>query len=238
MTGAQIPLVLVPGMMCDARLFSPQVAHFEAQRPVVVADITGADTVAELAAQILAQVEASKFALAGLSMGGIVAMEVARQRPDRLAGLALLDTNPWAEIEAVQQARGPQMDSVQAGGLLPLMRDQMAPKYTNIRDTQCRHLDLVLAMAEALGPEVFLRQSRALRDRPDQIETLRSLIGLPGLALAGEEDQLCPPDRHQAIAEAMPDCTLTLLPGVGHLSTLEAPVAVNRALETWLEKIA
>lgn len=237
MSDTAVPLVLLPGMMCDARLFAPQIEYFQHQRPVQVAAISGADTMTELAAQVLAQVEAPVFALGGLSMGGIVAMEVARQRPDRIAGLALLDTNPWAETAAVKQAREPQMARVRAGELEALLREQMAPKYTNAADDQCRHLSLVLEMATDLGPEVFLRQSLALRDRPDQTDTLKT-VRCPGLALAGADDQLCPPDRHRAIADLMPDCELILLPGVGHLSTLEAPDAVNQALNNWLEKIA
>lgn len=237
MKDAPLPLVLIPGMMCDARLFTPQVEHFQHQRPIQVADITGADTVEKLAAQVLAQIEAPQFALAGLSMGGIVAMEVARQQPGRLAGLALLDTNPRAETDAVKQAREPQMARVRVGELEALMRDQMAPKYTNAADDQCRHLELVLAMAADLGPEVFVRQSLALRDRPDQAATLKSLA-FPGLALAGAEDQLCPPDRHRAIAELMPQCELVLLPGIGHLSTLEAPRETIQALAAWLERLA
>ncbi|MEX1058462.1 MAG: alpha/beta hydrolase, partial [Natronospirillum sp.] len=214
-----------------------QIAHFQAERPVQVVDISNADSVGELAEQVLAQVEAPVIALAGLSMGGIVAMEVARQQSQRLAGLALLDTNPWAESETVRVAREPQMALAREGHLLYLMRETMAPKYTNARTTECRHLETVMAMAEALGPEVFIRQSRALRDRPDQIPTLRSLKGLPGIALAGTEDQLCPPDRHRAIAQAMPDCELILLLGVGHLTTLDAPKSVNQALHAWLERI-
>lgn len=237
MSAGAVPLVLIPGMMCDERLFAPQVAHFRKERPVQVVDITSAESVAELAEQVLAQVEAPMFALAGLSMGGIVAMEVARQKPQRLAGLALLDTNPRAEIETVRAARAPQIARARAGDLLELVREEIAPKYTNARDTQCRHLDTVLAMAASLGAEVFIRQSLALRDRPDQIETLHNLKGLPGLALGGNEDQLCPPYRHRAIAEAMSDCGLILLLGVGHLSTLEAPKSVNQAMHAWLEKI-
>lgn len=233
---ADTPLLLLPGMMCDARLFSPQLDRFETERPVLVVDLTGADTVQQLAEQVLAQAPWPEFALAGLSMGGIVAMEVARQAPERVLGLALLNTNPWAESESVKIKRQPQIDAVLAGELLSVIEHQMAPKFSPDEEIPCDELPLVLAMAKDLGGDIFVRQSRALRDRPDQTDTLEK-TGVPGLALVGEGDQLCPLDRHQAIADLMPDCELIVLPGVGHLTTLQAPEATNEALANWLERI-
>ena len=232
----ELPLLLLPGMMCDERLFTPQIEAFQSERPVTVADITGSDSMAELARQVLAETPWPRFALGGLSMGGILAMEMVRQAPERIAGLALMDTNPWAEPEEVREKREPQMQAVRDGHLLEVMRDQMAPKYCADHETECAQLDVVLAMAEHLGPDVFLRQSIALRDRPGQTETLKG-VTVPALALVGEDDQLCPLDRHEAIATLMPDCELVVLPHVGHLATLQAPDAVNAALKHWLEKL-
>ena len=105
-TDGALPLLLLPGMMCDARLFAPQIAALAPDRPVTVPDLTGQDTMAALAAAVLATAP-ERFALAGLSMGGIVAMEVIRQAPGRVARLALLDTNPRAELPEVQARRAP-----------------------------------------------------------------------------------------------------------------------------------
>lgn len=232
----ELPLLLLPGMMCDERLFAPQIDAFRSDRPVAVGNLTRADSMADLARQVLADTGWPRFALGGLSMGGILAMEMARQAPDRIAGLALMDTNPWAEPEEVREKRDPQMQAVRDGHLLEVMRDQMAPKYCAAHETECAQLDVVLAMAEDLGSEVFLRQSIALRDRPGQTDTLKG-VTVPGLALVGEDDQLCPLDRHEAIATLMPDCELVVLPRVGHLTTLQAPEAVNAALKNWLEKL-
>lgn len=123
-----IPLVLIPGMMCDARLFAPQIAALSAQTTLQLAPITGADTVEALAAEILVHAP-PVFAVAGLSMGGIVAMEVRRQAPERVARIALLDTNPLAEKEAIKALRFPQIQKARDGQLHAVMREEMKPNY-------------------------------------------------------------------------------------------------------------
>lgn len=229
------PLVLLPGMMCDARLFGPQIAELGRSRAIHVAPITQYDTIRALAAEVLDHAP-PRFALAGLSMGGIVAMEMLAQAPDRIAGLALLDTNPRAELPAVRRARGPQMDSVRHGGLTQVMRNQMIPNYLPSA-TKAREIeDLCLAMALDLGPNVFLRQSMALRDRDDRQEVLRQ-VRVPALILCGREDRLCPMERHLLMHELIPGSQLAVIEGAGHLPTLEAPVKTNAALARWLEEI-
>lgn len=227
------PLVLIPGMMCDARLFSPQISAFSATHPIALAPIADHDTVEALAADILAWAPPT-FALAGLSMGGIVAMEILRQDPDRVARLALLDTNPLAETDAVKSRREPQIDKVRAGGLRGVMRDEMKPNYLTDGPSRGAILDLCMAMAETLGPDVFIRQSRALQTRPDQQETLRAYSG-PSLVLCGRDDALCPVQRHELMASLLPRSTLTIIDGAGHLPVLEQPEKTNAALRRWLE---
>ena len=229
------PLVLLPGMMCDARLFGPQIAAFSGRRAVHVAPLGGAETTAALAAEVLAHAP-PRFALAGLSMGGIVAMEMAAQAPGRLAGLALLDTNPRAELPEVKARRGPQMEKAQAGHLRSVMRDEMKPNYLTDGPDRQAILDLCMDMAMDLGPQVFVRQSIALRDRPDRQETLRGLT-CPALVLCGREDALCPVERHELMHALIPGSTLTVIDGAGHLPTLEQPDKTNAALAAWLETI-
>ena len=232
-----LPLLMIPGMMCDDRLYTPQLDTFRSQRPIAVSDITQADTMKVLAQQVLAACEWSRFALAGLSMGGIVAMEVIRQSPERIAGLALLDTNPWQDKQEVKANRILQMETVRRGQLEQVVREQMAPRYTNAEESECQHLEVVLAMARDLGEDTFLRQSLALKERSDQSETLRQ-VSVPSVALCGADDQLCPIDRHETIANLIPDCVLEIIPQTGHLTTLQAPVATNIALQQWLEKLS
>ena len=217
-------------MMCDARLFGAQVAALGA----TVLPVTGAETVQALAAEVLAQAP-ERFALGGLSMGGIVAMEVIRQAPDRVAGLALMDTNPLAEAEHVKARRQPQMDRAAAGGLGAVMRDEMKPNYLADGPGRAAILDLCMDMALDLGPDVFIRQSRALRDRPDQCETLRG-FDRPALVLCGRDDSLCPVARHELMHALLPDSTLRVIEGAGHLPTLEQPDATTAALRRWLEE--
>lgn len=227
------PLVLLPGMMCDARLFAPQIAAFSGQRAVHVAPIGGAESVAKIAEQVLVGAP-PRFALAGLSMGGIVAMEVMRQAPERVERIALLDTNPKAEVDAVKAMREPQIAKARAGQLLAVMRDEMKPNYLTDGPHRARILDLCMEMAEALGPDVFVRQSRALQTRPDQQDTLRH-ITCPALVLCGRDDALCPVHRHELMASLMPHATLHIIENAGHLPTLEQPDKTTDALRRWLE---
>ncbi len=220
-------------MMCDGRLFAPQVAAFSQARPLLLSPIAARDSVGALAADVLAAAP-PRFALAGLSMGGIVAMEVLRQAPGRVERIALLDTNPLAETDDVKARRGPQMQAVRAGRLAEIMRDEMKPNYLADGPRRGAILDLCMAMALDLGSEVFLRQSQALMRRPDQTETLRA-ARLPTLALCGRDDTLCPVARHRMIADLVPGANLTVIEGAGHLPTLEQPDNTNAALARWLE---
>lgn len=230
-----VPLVLLPGMMCDARLFGPQIAALSAGRAIHVASLGGHETVAALAREVLGQAP-PRFALAGLSMGGIVAMEVARQAPERLAGIALLDTNPLAERPEVQAGRAPQMARVAKGGLAELMAGEMIPRYFAEGTDRPEIRALCRDMALALGPDAFRRQSLALRDRPDQTATLRGL-DRPALILCGRHDRLCPVERHELMHSLMPNSRLEIIEGAGHLTTLEAPEETNAALRRWLEDL-
>jgi len=224
------PLVLIPGMMCDARMWGgidaglgvPVIHHLPVQ----------AETMSAMAALFLADAP-PRFALAGLSMGGILAMEVLRQAPSRVERLALLDTNPRAETAEVQARRQPQIDRALAGDLAGVLRDEMKPNYLAPGPGKQAILDLCMDMALSLGPQVFAAQSRALRDRADQQATLAAFPG-PALVLMGAEDRLCPLDRHQLMHSLMPQSRLAIIPGAGHLPPLEHPAATLRALRDWL----
>ncbi|MCO4847932.1 MAG: alpha/beta fold hydrolase [Yoonia sp.] len=226
------PLLLIPGMMCDARLFAPQIDAFSHDRMIVVAPLIG-DAVTEIAAHILDQAPPC-FALAGLSMGGIVAMEMWALAPDRISRIALLDTNPKAEHPDVAAAREPQIAAALAGNLHRVMREEMKPNYLADGPTQGAILDLCMSMAETLGPDTFVRQSRALQTRPDQQNTLRR-ITVPALVLCGADDTLCPVHRHELMASLIPAATLKIIPNAGHLPTLEQPELTNKALKQWLK---
>ncbi|WP_120632137.1 alpha/beta fold hydrolase [Ruegeria sp. EL01] len=229
------PLVLLPGMMCDARLFTPQIEAFQPERTVLVPALAGHTTMTDLAKRILDEAP-RRFALCGLSMGGIVAMEIIRLASDRVAGVALLDTNPLAEVKEVQDRREPQIQRARAGQLNSVMRDEMKPNYLSHGERRAEILDLCMDMALGLGSQVFCEQSIALRDRPDQTETLRQFYK-PALVLCGREDKLCPIARHELMHDLLPQSELMILDGAGHLPTLEKPVETTQALRHWLKDV-
>lgn len=225
-------LVFLPGLMCDARLFGPQIAELSADTAVMVAPITKGDRIEEIASSLL-DVLPPRFALAGLSMGGIVAMEVLRRAPDRVTRLALMDTNPLAETPQVAAAREPQIVAAKTGNLLDVMREKMKPNYLAPGQNSQAVLDLVMEMAQALGPDVFVRQSRALQRRRDQQSTLRK-CKVPTLVLCGAHDTLCPVKRHEFMSELIPNAHLKIIENAGHLPTLEQPAETTAALRGWM----
>jgi pimeloyl-ACP methyl ester carboxylesterase len=166
-------------------------------------------------------------------MGGIVAMEVLRRAPDRVQRIALMDTNPLAETPQIAAAREPQIVAARTGRMLEVMREEMKPNYLAPGPNQTAVLDLVMDMADALGPEVFIRQSRALQRRRDQQSTLRK-IKVPTLVLCGAHDALCPVKRHEFMSELIPGARLRVLENAGHLPTLEQPEETTQALREWM----
>jgi len=228
------PLVFLPGMMCDARLFGPQIAELSADHCVMVAPVTQGERIEEIASGLLDQLPA-RFALAGLSMGGIVAMELLRRAPDRITRIALMDTNPLAETPTVAAAREPQIVGVRTGRLEQVMRDEMKPHYLAPGPHRAEVLELVMDMALALGADTFVRQSRALQRRRDQQGTLRK-CKVPTLVLCGAHDALCPVKRHTFMAELIPYAKLIVLENAGHLPTLETPAETTQALRDWLKQ--
>ena len=226
------PLVLLPGMMCDARLFLPQILDLGRDVSIQIAPTTRGDSITAIAKFALEQAP-PKFALAGLSMGGIIAMEMLALAPSRVTRLALMDTNCQAELPNVAAAREPQIVRVQAGRLEEVMRDEMKPDYLAPGPRRFEVLDVVMQMALEIGPQTFIRQSRALQRRPDQQATLRR-SKTPTLIMCGEYDSLCPIRRHEFMADLMPNAHLEIISGAGHLPTLEQPEAINDHLRDWL----
>ncbi|MEL6619413.1 MAG: alpha/beta fold hydrolase [Pseudomonadota bacterium] len=226
------PIVLLPGMMCDARLFGPQIAALSSEFSVMVGPVTRGERIEEIASGLLDELP-QRFALAGLSMGGIVAMEILRRAPDRVTRLMLMDTNPLAETPQVAAAREPQIVKVRAGRMVDVMRDEMKPNYLAPGPFRNEILDMVMDMAEALGPEVFIRQSRALQRRRDQQGTLRK-IKVPTMVLCGAHDALCPVKRHTFMAELIHGAVLRVLDNAGHLPTLETPDEATQAIRDWM----
>ena len=177
-----------------------------------------------------------RFAVVGLSMGGILAFEIWRRAADRVTHMALLDTNPQPDAPLRRSLRMEQIEIALGGGLRELAVEAMKPLYLaeSHRDDD-ELLDSILEMALALGPEVFRKQSLALRDRADSAPTLRT-IDCPALVLCGIEDRLCPVEYHEFMAEEIPDARLSVIDDCGHIASLEQPDIVTQELERLLAR--
>lgn len=226
------PLVFLPGMMCDSRLFEPQIVEFSKERMVCVAPVTGFDSIKGIASEILEKTP-PQFILAGLSLGGIIAMEMVRQAPSRITKLILMDTNYKAELPEVSAKREQQIIAVKEGRLKEVMRNEIKPNYLNEGSEKEFILNLCMAMADNLGEQAFIDQSKALSSRYDQTETLKK-VKVPTLILCGLNDRLCPVKIHEEISFLVKNSTLHIIPNAGHLPTLENPKATNGILKEWL----
>ena len=205
-------------------------------RPIV-SDPSAGETIGAIAEGLLAGAPA-RFALVGLSMGGIVALEMWRRAPERITHLALLDTTPHADRPERRALRLEQIAKVEAGFLREVLVESMKPLYLARRNRgNALLLQSIADQAITLGPEVFRRQSLALRDRPDSLATLPQ-IDCPSLVLCGREDQLCPVEDHVMMAGAMPRADLVVLADCGHLSAMEEPEAVTSAIIRLLHRRA
>lgn len=227
------PLVFLPGHMCDGRLFANQIEAFSSKRAVHLANFARGATIAEFAANALASAP-PRFVLCGLSMGGIVAMEIMRTAADRVAGLVLMDTNHRAETRDGAEARKRRIALAKRGELASVVRDEMKPAYLAEGPRNDLILELVMAMAMSLGGQVFERQARAIMSRPDQSETLRR-AAVPTLVICGEEDKLCSLRTHEDMAGLIPGSKLEVVQGAGHLVPLEQPGRTNELISDWLE---
>lgn len=223
---------MVPGMMCDERIFSPQIEALSQNLEVTIADISNFSSVRELASDVLKKAP-KKFSLLGHSMGGIVAMEIYSQAPDRIEKLILMDTNPKAELDEVKLKREPQIREVNKGKLLEVMRDEMKPNYLAESENKRSVLNVCMDMALNLGPDVFINQSRALQSRLDQQNTIQS-IKIPVLILCGSEDKLCPVERHEMMHNMITDSDLKIINNAGHMPTLEQPRETTEVIKEWL----
>lgn len=222
------PFLRLAGHMCDARLWHGR----DWGGPPLDADLGRDDSIAGMARTALAAAP-ERFVAVGFSMGGIVALEIARVAPERLAGLVLLDTNPGADTPARRDLRARQQAAVRAGRLEEVVRDELKPNYLAAANrARADLLALTMAMAMDLGPDVFLRQSEALKTRTDNWAALRAFPA-PVLVVCGAEDALCPPALHEEIAAAAPCAELHVVEGAGHLLPLEQPRALSARIAGW-----
>lgn len=228
-----IPIVLLPGLLSTADIFAPQATALASFGPVTVPSTNGR-TIGEMAASILADAP-HRFALAGVSMGGYIALEVMRRAPDRVLRLALINTSARADTPdqstrrraLVKRARG--MDFTAFAEELFL--NALHPKH--------RSDQRLLAINHAMAAEVtvgrFANNTEAAISRPDSRDGLGA-INVPTLVIVGDEDAVTPPSHSEEMAAAIKGARLTVVPEAGHASTIEQPLFVNEELEQWLAK--
>ena len=228
------PLLLIPGLLCDGRLWQHQLATLADAANMTVGDHSTHDNLYEIAATLLTKAP-PRFAVAGLSMGGYIAFELLRQAPERITHLALINTAARPDSPEKRQRRLDFMALATRGrfrgvshALLPLLihRDRLDDREL---------AGTVSAMARDSGVEAYLRESRAIVDRPDSVPML-SGIACPTVVIGGLQDQLTPPECQQEIADGIPGAELILLDRCGHLAPLEHPQAVNAALRKLLTR--
>ena len=223
--------VLLPGNMCDARLWSAQLRA--AVSGAFDADLTQDDSIAAMAKRALAVTDGKLLAI-GFSMGAIVAVEMAVQAPERIVGLVLSGYNATADVPERAALRPVQQAEVRAGGLERVLVEELKPNYLAAQNRKDNPLlRLLRDMGMGLGADVFVRQSEALRLREDRRDAIAAL-DMPVLYLCGREDTLCPPAWHQIWADMTPKAQFSEISGSGHMLPLEAPRAFAAAIEHWM----
>lgn len=229
------PIVFLPGLLCDAAVWAPQMAALD--RSATVVAYGRANSLTAMAQLALQAAPPGRFALAGHSMGGRVAFELIRIAPERVERLALLDTgcHPLAEGAAGETERAGRMRLLalsRRDGMRAMAAD-WARGMVHASHIGSPVFEAVLDMFERRNPDVFEAQIQALLTRPDATPQLAA-IACPTLLLTGEHDAWSPPAQHQRMQQAIPGAQLVVVPQCGHMSTLEAPASVTAALAGWL----
>lgn len=225
-------LALLPGLLCDANLWRPQIEALADLAEPRVADLTQDDSIAAMARRCLAELP-PRFALAGLSMGGYVALEILRSAPERVARLALLATRATADTPEDRLRRSDLLALADRGQFKGVTR-QLLPRLIHPERLEEEALTSVIyAMAESVGRAGFIRQQTAILERAD-MRSLLPAIRCPTLVVVGRQDALTPPAMAMELAAGIPEARLEILETCGHLVTLEQPADTNAALRRWL----
>jgi pimeloyl-ACP methyl ester carboxylesterase len=227
-------LLLLPGLICDARVFAPQLAAFADAR--AVNGYGTADSLPEMARVALAQAPA-RFDLFGHSMGARVALEVFRLAPERVRRIALCSTGVHPLGADEPRKRRDLQAAGHARGYEALVDAWLPPMVAEANRADAALYAPMRRMCLDQNQQIFDAQIEALLGRPEQARLLER-IECPALVMTGELDAWSPPAQHAAMAERIADSTLVIVPGAGHMLPLEAPGAVNQAITDWLQRPA
>lgn len=235
-----LSLILIPGLLCDERIWRAQRAALANMGEVSIAEHDLTDSLPGIARRILATAPA-RFALAGHSMGGRIALEVFRAAPERIAGIALMDTGhhplqPGEPGKREAEGRFALLAKAKSEGMRAMANDWVQGMVHPSRLGNQALIDEILDMFEAKSTDLYAAQIHALLNRPDATP-LFGLIRCPALILCGADDSWAPAPRHRAMAAAIADSTLAEIPECGHMSTMECPHAVSEAMRGWLQRV-
>lgn len=236
MTNSQpIPLVILPGLLCDSRMFAATCAHFDG---TIVIDgfYGGADRIAAMATYALDHMP-PRAALLGHSMGARVALEIWRQASERVERLALVDTGVHAVKRGEQDNRYALRDLGRAQGMAALVAQWLPPMMGDMALADTALMALLTAMTIDAGLATFEAQIEALLHRPS-LDTLLPTITCPTFAIVGRQDRWSPVAQHEAITAAIPGAQLRIVEGAGHMMPAETPEPFNRIVAEWRQKNA
>ena len=225
-------LVLLPGLMCDAAVWRAQTAAFGTDYEVRVPNFHSLDSFDAMAEAALAMTE-GPFALAGHSMGGRVAMQVAATAPDRVLRLALLDTGAHLPAPGESESRLGLVATGEREGIEAVIRTWLPPMLAPANREDSALWDEIAAMQRRAGVETLKRQQKALLNRGDGFAQLAT-IKVPTAFITGALDSWSPPEQHREMQARVPGSTLTVIEGCGHMAPMEAPDQVNQAFAEWL----
>jgi len=223
---------LLCGLLCDRVVWDAQARALEADYDVRVISFEGLDSMQAMADKVLADAPA-RFALAGHSMGGRVALEVVRRAPQRVERLALLDTGYEPAAPGEAEKRAVLVDQAQREGIASIAASWGLPMLAPANREDPALVQAVVDMVGRMSAPIYAGKTRALLARPDATDVLQR-IACPTMIICGMEDGWSPPERHQQMAALVPGAQLRLIGGAGHMVMMEAPGAVLGALQEWL----
>ena len=232
-TAPKTPLVLIPGLLCDALLWAHQIGALSDIADCWVANPIVSESIRDMAATVLETSPFENFALAGLSMGGYVALEIMRQAPSRVLNLALLDTSARADTPEQTRRRHALVGLARGGKFTEVVKLLLPALVNRARSYDPEIVGTVWAMARNVGEQAFYRQESAIIGRIDSRPHLGA-IDCPTLLICGRQDAITPPELHEELASGIKDAKLNIIEDCGHLSTMEQPEEVSAALRSWL----
>jgi pimeloyl-ACP methyl ester carboxylesterase len=227
----QLPILILPGTLCTGKMFREQINHLQQYcQDITVVQFSTEKSLTEMAKKVIKASKNQPCAIVGFSMGGIVALEIAKTHPQLIAKLALVNSNCHADLPERKLARKAQIIQVKSGKLIELVTEIFLPNY--LFKTDNAHEELIIEMARALGADCFVAQVMAIEDRPDFLPVLQQLKS-DILIIGGKQDKICSVEHQQLMHKNSPGSHLQLLDQCGHFAPLEQAENVSNLLTHW-----